>query len=90
VRPDGAFYLFLDVSLCVGASAPDGAILANDTAVVEYLLNSANVATVPGIAFAMQHYLRLSFALDEERVAEGCQRIVEALDKLELDEGPVR
>ena len=89
VRPDGAFYLFLDVSLCVGARAPDGEILVNDTAVVEYLLNSANVATVPGIAFAMQNYLRLSFALDEDRVAEGCQRIVEALDKLELGEGSV-
>lgn len=85
--PAGAFYLYADVSPCIGARTPHGALLRDDTGVVEYLLHEARVATVPGLAFAMSPFVRLSFALDEERVEEGCRRIVAALDMLTLGPG---
>jgi len=85
--PAGAFYLYVDVSPCLGARTRQGAVLRDDTAVVEYLLQEAQVAAVPGVAFAMSPFVRLSFALDEARVEEGCRRIVEALDRLTLAPG---
>jgi aspartate aminotransferase len=85
--PAGAFYLYADVGACIGARTPEGGVLRDDTAVVEYLLVEARVATIPGVAFAMSPFVRLSFALDEERVAEACRRIVAALDRLALASG---
>ena len=85
--PAGAFYLFVDLSPCIGARTVKGAVMRDDTALVEYLLHEAQVAAVPGVAFAMSPFVRLSFALDEARVEEGCRRIVAALDKLTLAPG---
>lgn len=85
--PAGAFYLYVDVSPCIGARTSQGAVLRDDTAVVEYLLLEARVACVPGVAFAMSPFVRLSFALEEERVEEACRRIVAALDRLTLAPG---
>ena len=85
--PAGAFYLYVNVSPCIGAETGRGAVLGDDTAVVEYLLHEAHVAAVPGIAFAMSPFVRLSFALDVDRVEQACMRIVEALDKLTLVPG---
>ena len=82
-RPAGAFYIYADVSRCIGAWTAAGKSLADDVAVTEFILESAHVATVPGAAFAMSPFVRLSFALDEVRVAEACRRIVAALNTLE-------
>ena len=84
-RPAGAFYVYIGVAACIGGRTAQGKVLQDDTAVVEYLLEEARVAAVPGAAFAMSPYVRLSFALDERRVEEACLRIVEALDKLVLE-----
>ena len=54
---------------------------------MEYLLLHGHVATIAGIAFAMSPFIRLSFALTEDRLAEACRRIVVALGKLTLDAG---
>ncbi|MEY2619446.1 MAG: hypothetical protein RL522_2448 [Pseudomonadota bacterium] len=86
-RPDGAFYLYAGVHACIGARTPQGTVLQDDTAVVEYLLVQGHVATVPGEAFAMSPFVRFSFALDDERLAQACQRIVDALDKLQAPTG---
>lgn len=86
-RPSGAFYLYVNVASCIGSLTQGGTVLMDDTAVVEYLLKEAHVAAVPGAAFAMSPYVRLSFALDEDRVGQGCTRIVEALGKLTLVSG---
>ncbi|WP_218645275.1 pyridoxal phosphate-dependent aminotransferase [Aquitalea sp. LB_tupeE] len=68
VEPEGAFYLFPKVS---------GVI--ND-AKLALLLLEAGVATVPGSAFGMPGYLRLSFATDEALLVEGCRRLVASLE----------
>lgn len=86
-RPGGAFYIYADVGRCIGARTPDGVVLADDTAVAEYVLSAGGVATVPGAAFAQEPFLRLSFALEDDRVAEACHRIVSALDALKSADG---
>lgn len=75
VEPDGAFYFFIDVS----AYLPKG--LSTDDLALN-LLKTANVATVSGSGFGLDGHLRLSFALSEADVREGCEKIVAALGKL--------
>jgi aspartate aminotransferase len=82
VAPQGAFYIFAGVGACLGLRTPQGQTLENDTQVCEYLLDAASVATVPGAAFHASPFVRLSFALEESRLAEACRRIVQALDAL--------
>jgi aspartate aminotransferase len=60
--PEGAFYLFPKCALYIGRTAPDGTIIANDTALASYLLTEGKVAAVPGAAFGLEPYIRLSFA----------------------------
>lgn len=80
--PQGAFYIYLGVAGLIGKTSPSGRALADDVAVAEYLLDEAHVATVAGEAFALSPYVRLSFALDIDRVAEACERIVRATGRL--------
>ncbi|HEX4959495.1 MAG TPA: pyridoxal phosphate-dependent aminotransferase [Thermoanaerobaculia bacterium] len=71
--PEGAFYAFPDVSACFHPGRADSIALA------EYLLEEAGVATVPGAAFGAEAHLRLSFACSRATLAEGLERIAEAL-----------
>lgn len=87
--PEGAFYLFIDASRCIGAATPSGSVLTTDGDVAEYLLEAAHVAVVPGEAFGASPYLRLSFAVDESRLVEACRRIVAACAELTDRRGPV-
>lgn len=81
-KPSGAFYIFLDVSRCIGLCTPENTVVASDTDFADYILEHASVATVAGVAFGMSPYVRISFALDEARVKEACHRLVEACDAL--------
>jgi aspartate aminotransferase len=75
--PEGAFYLFPDVSrLPVWKAAPEG---ERSDAVSRHLLESARVATVPGSAFGDDSSIRLSFASSEERLREAYSRIASLL-----------
>ena len=79
--PDGAFYLFPEVSAFFGRRAGDTVINdAGDLAM--YLLNEAHVATVAGDAFCCPGYLRLSYATSDDNIREAARRIAEALAKL--------
>jgi aspartate aminotransferase len=77
----GAFYAYVDVSGCIGARTMDGKVLETDFDVAEYFLD-ADVAVVPGEAFGMSPFVRVSFALDRARVGEACRRIVMACAQL--------
>ena len=79
--PDGAFYLFPEVSSFFGKKAGDTVINdANDLAL--YLLNEAHVATVAGDAFCCPGYIRLSYATSDENIIEAAARIKAALARL--------
>lgn len=77
-RPDGAFYAFADVSRHVG----DKATHADDIALATWLLEEKLVATVPGTPFGAPGNLRLSYATDDDTIAEGLRRIAAAIGSL--------
>ncbi|MCY1181690.1 Aspartate aminotransferase [compost metagenome] len=81
-RPEGAFYLFPSCSGLLGRKAPDGRVLGNDSDVCRYLLEEARVAVVPGSAFGLEGYFRISFATSTERLEQACQRIRQACERL--------
>ena len=80
-HPEGAFYIFPEVSSFFGKSYNDKIINdANDLAI--YLLEEAHVATVSGDAFCSPGYIRLSYATSDENIVEAISRIKTALEKL--------
>lgn len=81
--PDGAFYLYVNCAGVIGRRTPDGGILETDTDVVMYLLEAAGVAVVAGSAYGLSPYFRLSIAASFETLAEGCDRIADAVARLE-------
>lgn len=80
-RPQGAFYIFPDVSAFFGKSSGEYTIKNSDD-LAEYLLLEAHVATVTGAAFGAPTCLRISYAASEEQLTKAIQRIREALAKL--------
>ena len=74
-RPEGAFYLFPDVSGLIGRTSAGGRAIGNDADLAMALLEEARVGTVQGAAYGMSPHLRISYALDTESLAEGCARI---------------
>lgn len=81
-QPEGAFYLFPSCSGLYGLKTPAGDTLKNDLDVSRYLLEQARVAVVPGSAFGLEGYFRISFATATERLEEACRRIRQACDLL--------
>lgn len=71
--PGGAFYVFPNVRGALGSR------FASSSALAEHLLDAAHVATVPGEAFGAPGYIRLSYAVSEAEIEEGCRRIKAAL-----------
>jgi aspartate aminotransferase len=80
--PDGAFYLFPKCAAYIGKTAPDGTRIGNDTELASYLLTSAKVATVPGAAFGVEPYIRLSFATSRDNLSIAIDRVADALGQL--------
>lgn len=76
--PEGAFYLFPDVSSYFGKTLR-GKLINNADDFSMYLLSEANVATVTGDAFGNPNCIRLSYATSEDLLTEAFKRIKEAL-----------
>jgi aspartate aminotransferase len=81
-QPDGAFYLYINCAALLGKSTPEGKVVANDTDVVMYLLDSVGVAVVAGVAYGLSPYFRLSIATSLDVLEEGCRRIATAVKAL--------
>lgn len=80
-HPEGAFYIFPEVSSYFGKS--DGTrTIGNSNDLAMYLLEVAHVATVDGAAFCAPGYIRLSYATSDDNIREAAKRIAEALGKL--------
>lgn len=76
--PDGAFYVFPDISAYFGKS--DGAVTINNSAeLCMYLLNTANLALVSGDAFGDDNCVRFSYATSEDKIREAIKRLKNAL-----------
>ena len=70
-KPQGAFYLFPDVSALGGGDK-----------IAEYLLEEAHVAVVSGSAFGCPECIRLSYAISTEEIVESMRRIKSVIEKL--------
>ncbi len=80
-KPDGAFYVFPDISSYFGKSdGTDQIKTSNDLCM--YLLEKGHIATVPGEAFGEPSCLRISFATSDNNLIEATQRMKKALAKL--------
>ncbi|MDE6452580.1 MAG: pyridoxal phosphate-dependent aminotransferase [Muribaculaceae bacterium] len=81
-EPQGAFYLFPEVSALLGTVAPDGRAIDTDSDLAMYLLDEAHVATVAGSAFCAPGYIRFSYATSDDNLREAMRRIADALAQL--------
>jgi aspartate aminotransferase len=80
-HPDGAFYIFPDISFYFGKS--DGTwTISNNNDLCMYLINKVYVALVPGDAFGDPNCIRFSYATNKENLIEAVKRIKSALKEL--------
>lgn len=79
--PDGAYYVFADVSALLQRSLR-GAAVGTSVRLAEVLLEEFGVATVPGSAFGREGYLRLSFATSEAEIHRALERFARAAASL--------
>ena len=89
--PQGAFYLFPDVTDLFGKQAPEDSayakgkgsrLIANANDLCEYLLTDGRVACVSGTAFGEDTCFRISYACSEQQITEAMQRIRSAVEQL--------
>ena len=74
-RPEGAFYVYPDISGCIGKTSAAGAVIADDEAFATALLEETGVAVVFGAAFGLSPNFRVSYATSEAALEEACRRI---------------
>jgi len=80
-QPQGAFYLFPDISAFFGKSGPRG-VIRNSEDFADFLLDEAHVALVGGAAFGSDTCIRISYAASSESLLEAADRIRLAMEKL--------
>lgn len=81
-RPQGAFYIFPDVSALYGKTDETGFTVNNSDDLAEYLLMKAYVATVSGDAFGAPDCIRISYAASEAQLTEAILRIARVVGEL--------
>ncbi len=79
-NPQGAFYVFPNVSAFFGKKIGDKTILGSED-LAQYLLEKSHVAVVPGTGFGAEGFIRLSYATSMSKIEEGLKRIQKGLIK---------
>lgn len=74
-KPEGAFYVYPDISGCIGKTTPLGKKIANDEDFATYLLEDTGVAVVFGAAFGLSPNFRVSYATSDAILRDACTRI---------------
>lgn len=74
VKPQGAFYCWIDISGILKKSA-NGKTIMNSMDMTDALLNCVHVAVIPGGVFGDDNYIRLSYATSMENIVEGLKRV---------------
>lgn len=80
--PDGAFYVFPNVEKLIGKKAGDKEITCSAD-VADFLIENAHIACVSGEAFGMSGYVRFTFAIADDKIKEGMDRMEAAIKKLQ-------
>ena len=80
-EPEGAFYIFPDISKYIGKSYKNKTINNSDDLAM-FLLQDGGVSTVSGSAFGADNYIRISYAASEKELKQACKLIRSCLEKL--------
>ncbi|MEP3947176.1 pyridoxal phosphate-dependent aminotransferase [Ascidiaceihabitans sp.] len=86
--PQGAFYALIGCEALIGATTPDGTTLVNDADVTAYFLKAAGIAAVPGRAYGLEPFFRISTAASEAVLSTAMTRLASAVAALQLKETP--
>ncbi|MDU5208256.1 MAG: pyridoxal phosphate-dependent aminotransferase [Clostridium sp.] len=81
IRPEGAFYVMINLEDYLGKSINEN-VINNSVDFSRELLEHEKVAVIPGSAFGLDKYIRLSYATSEELILKGLDRIESFLNKL--------
>jgi aspartate aminotransferase len=81
-KPEGAFYVFPNIKKLLGKKF-NGTVINTDLEFADYLLNNARIAVVPGSAFGVEGYIRISYATSIENIKSGMDRLETALNLLD-------
>lgn len=80
-KPEGAFYVMVNISKCLDKTFK-GEILKDSLTFAKYLLEEEKVAVIPGIAFGVDEFIRLSYATSMKNIEEGLNRLESFIKKL--------
>lgn len=81
IKPDGAFYLWLDITKTLGKKF-DNKIIESSRDFASILLEKYFVAAVPGVEFGVEGFMRISFAIETERLNEALKRMKDMIEQL--------
>jgi aspartate aminotransferase len=81
--PEGAFYAYIGCQGLIGRKTPSGVVLTDDVAVSDYLLANGHVGSVPGTAYGLSPFFRISTASADEILTEAIARIARAVAALQ-------
>ena len=81
--PEGAFYLYVSCKGFISKRGINGQLIKNDFDFAEYLLMNAKVAVVPGLAFGMSPYFRISYATSLKDLKDACEQISASIKNLQ-------
>lgn len=79
--PDGAFYVFPNVTGLLERPLRDGTVCGTTQELANYLLEQAHIGVVPGEAFGAPGYVRLAYAQSNADIIEGMRRFAHAIGK---------
>lgn len=82
--PGGAFYTYIGCANVIGSITPDGNTITDDVAFAQYLLDDGFVAAVPGSAYSLSPFVRLSTATSDDILSKAMTRIADSVAKLKL------
>ncbi|MCM1991134.1 pyridoxal phosphate-dependent aminotransferase [Oceanirhabdus seepicola] len=82
IKPKGAFYVMVNISETFGKSI-NGKVINTSMEFAEAILEEEKVAVIPGIAFGMEGYIRLSYATSMELIKEGLKRLENFIKKMQ-------
>ena len=81
-KPEGAFYTFASCAGVLGKKTPSGKVLETDRDFCAWLLDEHDVAMVPGTAFGLAPFFRISYATSEKELKTALSRIAAAVETL--------
>ena len=81
-KPEGAFYVYPSCAGIIGKKTASGQVINDSNNLATYFLESVGVAVVPGSAFGLDSYFRISYATSVKNLTEACARIKKACGEL--------